>query len=126
MPNLSSKRRRMKKATTKPLVRVEERSGNVFADLGIAQPELALVKAKLLQQIRALIAEKGLTQAQAAKLLALDQPKVSALVRGRTNGYTIDRLFKFLNLLGQQIDITIRPAMQNSSASESLVMVTTH
>jgi predicted XRE-type DNA-binding protein len=116
----------MKKATTKPLVRVEERSGNVFADLGIAQPELALVKAKLLQQIRALIAEKGLTQAQAAKLLALDQPKVSALVRGRTNGYTIDRLFKFLNLLGQQIDITIRPAMQNSSASESLVMVTTH
>jgi predicted XRE-type DNA-binding protein len=88
----------------------------VFTDLGIVQPELALVKAKIAQKIRDLITKQGLTQTQAAKLLGLDQPKVSALVRGRTSGYTIDRLFKFLNLLGQQVEITIRPVGKNSAA----------
>lgn len=125
MPISSSKRRETKKATTKAPVHVDVGSGNVFADLGVAQPELALVKAKLVQQIRDLIAEKGLTQTQAARLLGLDQPKVSALVRGRTSGYTTDRLFKFLNLLGQEIDITIRPAAKNAAAAETRVLVAT-
>jgi len=113
-----------KKATTKQPVHVVAGSGNVFADLGIAQPDMALVKAKLVQQIRVLIAEKGLTQTQAAKLLRLDQPKVSALVRGRTSGYTTDRLFRFLNLLGQEVDITIRPISEKAVAAETRVMVT--
>ena len=60
-----------------------ESSGNVFADLGLADPEEALAKAELARQIGALLAERGLTQAQAAALLGVDQPKVSALVRGR-------------------------------------------
>jgi len=96
----------------------------VFADLGIAQPELALVKAQLVQRIRDGIAEKNLTQTQAAKLLGLDQPKVSALVRGRTSGYSTDRLFRFLNLLGQQIDITIRPVSGKADVAETRVVVT--
>jgi len=95
----------------------------VFADLGITQPDLALVKARLVQQIRDLIAKQGLNQTQAAKLLGLDQPKVSALVRGRTSGYTTDRLFKFLNLLGQQVDITIRPVANDATAAETRVVL---
>lgn len=87
--------------------------------------EFAILKAKLVQQIRDLIVEKGLTQTQAAKLLGLDQPKVSALVRGRTSGYTTDRLFRFLNLLGQEIDITILPAANNAAAAETRVLVAT-
>jgi predicted XRE-type DNA-binding protein len=82
----------------------------VFADLGILNPEIALAKAELVQRIREIIAERKLTQARAAALLGLDQPKVSALVRGRVDGYSLDRLFRFLNALGQEIEINLRAA----------------
>ena len=70
--------------------RVERGGGNVFADLGLPNPELALAKAKIVQQLRAVIAARKLTQAKAATQLGLDQPKVSALLRGRTDGFTLD------------------------------------
>ena len=66
--------------------------------------------------VRDLIAERRLTQAKAAKLLGLDQPKVSGLVRGRVEGYSIDRLFRFLNALGQRVEITVRPILQESTS----------
>jgi len=92
-----------------PEATVERSSGNVFADLGLPNPELALAKAKLVRRIRDIIFERGLTQTVAAKLLGLDQPKVSALVRGRVDGYSLDRLFRFLNILGQHVEITVTP-----------------
>jgi predicted XRE-type DNA-binding protein len=88
---------------------VERGSGNVFADLGIPNPDLALAKAQLVQRIRDLIAERNLTQAKVAELLGLDQPKVSALVRGRVDGYSLDRLFRLLIALGQRLEITVLP-----------------
>jgi len=103
-----STNKRIRTATKEP-ARVEPGSGNVFADLDIPNPDLALAKAQLVQRIRILIAERKLTQAKAAFLLGLDQPKVSGLVRGRVEGYSIDRLFRFLNALGQQVEITVRP-----------------
>jgi predicted XRE-type DNA-binding protein len=111
-----------KKAPTKQPVRVEQGSGNVFADLNLPNPELALAKAELVQRIRDLISEQKLTQVKAAKLLGLDQPKVSALVRGRVEGYSIDRLFRFLNALGQCVEIKVRPIASN--AAQSAVIVT--
>ncbi len=90
-------------------------SGNVFRDLGLPNPDLLLAKATLVQQIRDLIEHRKLTQAKAAGLLGLDQPKISALCSGRTDGYSIDRLFKFLNLLGQDVEIRVRP-MANGQA----------
>src|SRR5262249_45508411 len=91
-------------------------SENVFADLGFPHPDIALAKAKLVQRIRALIAERKLTQAKAAALLGLDQPKVSALVRGRVDGYSLDRLFRLLNALGQEIEINVRAATSRTSS----------
>jgi predicted XRE-type DNA-binding protein len=88
---------------------IDRGSGNVFADLGIPNPDLALAKAELVRRIRELLAERKLTQAEAAELLGLDQPKMSALVRGRVEGYTIDRLLRFLTALGQRVEITVRP-----------------
>ena len=81
----------------------------MFADLGIPNPDLALAKAELVRRIRDLIAERKLTQAKAAELLGIDQPKVSALVRGRVEGYTIDRLFRILAALGQRVEINVLP-----------------
>ena len=89
---------------------VEPSSGNVFADLGLPHPEIELMKAELVWRIRELISQQKLNQTQAARLLKIDQPKVSGLVRGKVSGYSIDRLFRFLNALGQRIEITIRPA----------------
>ena len=120
MRNGQKNSRRKIKATTKEPVRVEQGSGNVFADLGFANPDLALAKAELVQRIRDLIAERKLTQVKAAKLLGLDQPKVSALVRGRVEGYSIDRLFRFLNALGQRVEITVRP---NAGDAEAYAVV---
>lgn len=85
-------------------------SGNVFADLGIAEPEQALAKAQLAYAISKIVARKRLSQAQAAALLGIDQPKVSALVRGHLTGFSIERLFRFLQALNQELEIVIRPA----------------
>lgn len=82
-------------------------SGNVFADLGIAEPEEARVKAELARQLGDIIRERRLTQARAAELLGIDQPKVSALLRGRLSGFSTERLFKFLNALDRDVQIVI-------------------
>ena len=120
MRNGRGNRKRKSKGATEQSVRVERGSGNVFADLGFSNPDLALAKAELVQRIRELIEERKLTQTKAAKLLGLDQPKVSALMRGRVEGYSIDRLFRFLTALGQRVEITVRP---NAANSETLAVV---
>src|SRR6516162_5060068 len=121
MRNGRRNRKGKTKATTEQPMRVEQGSGNVFADLGLSNPDLALAKAELVQRIRELIEERKLTQVMAAKLLGLDQPKVSALVRGRVEGYSMDRLFRFLTALGQRVEITVRP--NGGDAATSAVVV---
>ena len=111
-----------KKTVPEEPIEFEEGSGNVFADLGLPNPELALVKAELVRRIRDGIAERKLTQTKAAEILGLDQPKVSALVRGLVEGYTLDRLFRFLNALGQEVEITVRP--KAAKRREASIVVT--
>jgi predicted XRE-type DNA-binding protein len=82
--------------------------GNVFADLGVAEPETELAKAQLASFIRAAINRRRLTQAQVAALIGLDQPKVSALINGRLIGFSSDRLLRCLTALGQDVDIVVR------------------
>jgi len=82
-------------------------SGNVFADLGVDAPEEALAKAELAARIGDIIASGDLTQAEAAKALGIDQPKVSALLRGRLTGFSTDRLIRFLNALGRDVEIVV-------------------
>jgi predicted XRE-type DNA-binding protein len=83
-------------------------SGNVFADLGVAEPEEELAKAQLASHIRTAIGRRKLTQARAATLMGLDQPKVSALMNGRLTGFSSDRLLRCLTALGQDVDIVVR------------------
>ena len=83
-------------------------SGNVFADLGAAEPEEELAKAQLAVHIRDAIRRRRLTQAEAARLVGLDQPKISALMNGRLTGFSSDRLLRCLTALGQDVDIVVR------------------
>jgi predicted XRE-type DNA-binding protein len=88
-----------------------EGSENIFTDLGVADPEEARAKADLVDRIVDIIRARELTQVQAGKVLGVDQPKVSALMRGRLTDFSIERLLRFLLLLGQdvQISVTARP-----------------
>jgi predicted XRE-type DNA-binding protein len=86
----------------------EDGSENVFADIGVRDPEDSLVRAKLAKQIVEIIEKKGLRQSEIADILGVDQSKVSKLVRGRISGFTSDRLLRFLNRLGCDVKIEIR------------------
>jgi predicted XRE-type DNA-binding protein len=82
--------------------------GNVFRDLDVPSADEALTKAELAARIAEIIASRKLTQASAGKILGVDQPKISALLRGRLSGFSTDRLLKFITSLGQDVDIVIR------------------
>ena len=87
-----------------------ESSGNVFADLGLPNPEQEMMKARLTLQIYKIIRERGLTQAQAAKVLGIKQPHVSLLMRNRAGSFSASRLMEFLTALGQDVEISVRPS----------------
>lgn len=84
-------------------------SGNVFADLGLPDAEELFAKADLVIEIERTIRARRLTQARAAELMGIDQPKVSKLLRGDLKGFSTHRIMEFLALLGRDIDITVGP-----------------
>lgn len=88
--------------------RVTPSSGNVFADLGLPDADELLVKAGLAHRIGVLI--DGITQAEAGKRLGIDQPKVSRLLRGDLYGFSTEQLMRFLNDLGHDVVIDVRPS----------------
>jgi predicted XRE-type DNA-binding protein len=88
---------------------IEVGSGNVFVDLGFPDAEERTTKVALAVEILRILAEHGLTQAAAAKLLGVNQPKVSALANYRLEGFSVERLMTFLTALGRDVNITIRP-----------------
>jgi predicted XRE-type DNA-binding protein len=87
--------------------RIHPSSGNVFRDLGIRNPEQYLAKAELAARILQIVQRRRLTQTAAAELLGITQPKVSALLSGRLDGFSTDRLIRFLNALGCDVRITV-------------------
>jgi predicted XRE-type DNA-binding protein len=88
--------------------RVIRGSGNVFADLGLPNPEEHLAKAELVSELKCIIDREGWTQARAAQVMGMAQPDVSRLLRGQFANYSIDRLLRFLSAAGCQVDITVR------------------
>jgi predicted XRE-type DNA-binding protein len=96
--------------------RLIEGSGNVFADLGLTNADQELMKARLTLQIAAIIKERGLTQAEAAKVLGIQQPHVSALARNRAGNFSVGRLIEFLTALGHDVEITVKPSRRDQGA----------
>src|SRR5262245_5771160 len=91
-----------------PDIPVTPSSGNVFADLGFAEPEEELAKAELASQIRQVIRRRRLTQVAAASLTGINQPKVAALLNGRLANFSTYRLMRLLTALGQDVEIVVR------------------
>ena len=114
----------MKTKSTKKasrLVKVTASSGNVFRDLGLPNPEQEMMKTRLTLEIYRIIRERGLTQTQAAQVLGVKQPHVSLLMRNRSGSFSAGRLMEFLTALGQDVEITVRPARKEQG--EMTVMV---
>ena len=88
---------------------VTESSGNVFEDLGLPNADVLQVKSDLMHLISSIIDKRKLTQNEAARILKISQPKVSALFNHRIAGFSIERLAKFLNALNQDVKIVVRP-----------------
>jgi predicted XRE-type DNA-binding protein len=100
----------------------ERSSGNVFADLGLPNSEQELLKADLTVQIYRLIRGRGLTQTQAAELLGTTQSQVSVLMRCRPVSVSVGRLMEFLTILGQDVEVTVRPASSRTTGHMSVVV----
>jgi predicted XRE-type DNA-binding protein len=98
------------------IVRVSEGSGNVFADLGLPNPEQELLKAQLTLQIHTILKDSGMTQVEIAKILGVQQPQVSLLMRNRAGNFSIGRLMEFLTALRQDVEITVRPTRKEHGA----------
>ena len=86
-------------------------SGNVFEDLGFSKEEAEnlRVRSVLMGNLRSIIEAEGLTQAQAASLFGVTQPRVSDLVRGKIELFSIDPLVNILAAAGRQVDVSIHP-----------------
>src|SRR5450631_4419533 len=95
-------------------------SANVFADLGLPNPEERLLKAQLMHAINAEIRRRGLTQEAAAELVELKQPELSRIANGRGSGFSTDRLSAVLRHLGRNVEVVISHA-STDHALERLV-----
>lgn len=84
-------------------------SGNVFADIGVPEPEEALIKAQLIVALKNQISDKGLTQSAAALKLGIAQPDLSNLLRGRVSGFSLERLLDVLRVFGNDIEVKVQP-----------------
>ena len=91
-------------------IQVEEGSGNVFADIGLPNPEEALAKAEIARQVNRILTERGLNQVQAGALLRIAQPRVSDLARGRLGKFSLEKLLQFARLTGIDVEIRMRPS----------------
>jgi predicted XRE-type DNA-binding protein len=89
----------------------------VFADLNLPEADDLLAKAELTAKIIAEIQRRRMTQVEAAAILGIDQPKISALKQGKLSGFSIERLMRFLLLLGRDIEITVKGRHKSRAAA---------
>lgn len=99
-------------------VAITRGSGNVFADLGFADAEERLAKAKLAREIANRC--EGMTQKEIAARLEIDQPKVSALLRGQLQQFSTERLMTFIRRVGQDVEIHVHPARRSLSSRKKV------
>jgi predicted XRE-type DNA-binding protein len=84
-------------------------SDNVFADLGFPDAETHLLKAQLVVRVSDIVAERGLTQAEAAEIMGVSQPDVSRMLKGQFRDLSVERIMRMLVKLGCAVDIVVKP-----------------
>jgi predicted XRE-type DNA-binding protein len=100
---------------------VVQSSGNVFADLGLRDAGEKQTRVRLAVAINQIIEARHLSQTAAARLLDINQPKISALVNYRLEGFSVERLMNFLNALDRDVEIVIRKKPRSKRAARIMV-----
>jgi predicted XRE-type DNA-binding protein len=95
---------------------VTKGSGNVFRDLALPDADILQAKADLVHRIATVIEKRGLSQVEAADILGVTQPKISALLHGRLEGFSIERLVRFLNAFDQDVRLSVSEKRGRGSA----------
>jgi predicted XRE-type DNA-binding protein len=108
MPNVFARKGGNDMTKKRRTMEYEDSSGNVFADLGLPNPDQELLKANLTLQILRAIKARKLTQARTGKILRIPQPHVSDLMRGRARAFSAERLMQFLTALGHDVEIRVK------------------
>jgi len=98
-------------------------SGNVFADIGLPDASDRQTKTRLAMAINEIVKSRRLRQLDTARLLGIPQPKVSALVNYRLDGFSVEKLMGFLTALDQDVEILIRPRMRGGAGEISVLSV---
>ncbi len=101
----------------KRAIQAEMGSDNIFADIGLPNPEEHLLKAQLVVKITGLMKERGLKQREAADIFGITQPDVSKMLRGDFRQFSVERLMRFLVALGQDVEIVIKPHRSRERAA---------
>jgi predicted XRE-type DNA-binding protein len=105
-------------------IEVKASSGNVFADLGLANPDELLVKAELAHKISEIITQQSMNQAEAAELLGIDQSKLYDLTKGKLSEFSTVCMFRFLNALGRDVEIVVKVKPESRTKAETMVVAT--
>ncbi len=111
----------MAEKATKARAQVVESSGNVFADLGFRDAEERQTKVRLAATLCSIMERLGWTQVETARRLGINQPKVSALMSYRLDGFSVERLMHFLTALDQDVEIVIRDKPRSRRAGKIVV-----
>lgn len=101
---------------------IEIGSGNIFADLGFENAEEMQFKAGLIYEIDQIIRTRRMTQTQAAKIIGMDQPTLSKMLRGQFLSLSVERLFEILNRLGRRVEVHIIATEDESERARTLLV----
>jgi predicted XRE-type DNA-binding protein len=104
-------------------VKITRGSGNIFSDLGLPDADAHMLKARVVIFIKALIEQRQLSQTEAAKLMGLAQPDVSKLLRGRFEGFSLERLLEFVRALGSDVEIKVKSPAKHGREGRMSLMV---
>jgi predicted XRE-type DNA-binding protein len=96
--------------------RIVSGSGNVFADMGLPDAEELDTKVRLGAALCRIVSRRGLTQAEVGSLLGINQPKVSALLHYKLEGFSIERIMRYLVALGHDVEISVKARPRSRSA----------
>ena len=105
-----------------PDIPIQTSSGNVFADLGLANADELLVKAELARKISHIINQQQISQTEAAEILGISESRVSELIHGKLSQFSTVDLFRFLNALGRDVEIVVKTKPESRSLAHTKVI----
>lgn len=102
---------------------IHESQPNIFAEIGVAEPETHLLKAKLVAEIVRLVRERKLTQSAAGALMGISQPEVSRMFKGHFREYSVERLMTLLTAFDRDVEILVRSRGDESEGERGRITV---